>query len=90
MIGWIFGAALIALAIFALLSPLESVRWWATKGEDEVEETFEDVEPGTYPPADVDRFLVYLAGVGDVGGSELSDREDAWLTRLQAELPGRR
>lgn len=87
MIAWIFGAALIALAVFALLSPLESVRWWATKGEEEVEDTFEHARPGTYPPADTDRFIVYLAGVGDVGGSELSDREDEWLTRLQAELP---
>ena len=36
MIAWILGTLAIAALVFVLLSPLESLRWWADRGEREV------------------------------------------------------
>lgn len=89
MISWVFGILVLLLLLFVLLSPLESLRWWADKGEREVKETFTRVPPD---PAVTDatparRFIVYLSGVGTIGGDQVSGREEAWLESLRAALP---
>lgn len=86
---WLLGGA-IALAIaFALLSPLESLRWWARRGAIETRRTFARVGAPT-PAASgplPDRFVVYLSGVGVVSGDGLSQRERAVLDAVAAALP---
>src|SRR5699024_1791582 len=89
VISWVFGILVLLLLLFVLLSPLESLRWWADKGEHEVKETFTRVPPD---PAVTDatparRFIVYLSGVGTIGGDQVSGREEAWLESLRAALP---
>ncbi|NLE96591.1 MAG: hypothetical protein GX596_01190 [Propionibacterium sp.] len=87
MIGWTLLALVVVLVLFVLLSPLESLQWWVAKGEREVAETFDVVapEPGLRTPAR--HYIVYLSGVGTIGGDELSGREEAWLQSLRDELP---
>lgn len=87
MISWVFGVLGLALLAFMLLSPLESLRWWADKGELEVRRTFETL-PDTGAPANpADGFVVYLSGVGTIGGETLSEREEAWLAALKVARP---
>lgn len=86
MIGWLIGTIAVILFLFVLLSPLESLRWWTDKGEHEVRGTFDEV-PSEVPPEHVShRFVVYLSGVGVIGGDGLSTREIAWLNSLDDEL----
>ena len=87
MIAWILGTLAIAALVFVLLSPLESLRWWADRGEREVRDTFELLPEESCADTDSHRFLVYLSGVGVLGGDELSGRELAWLESVAAEVP---
>lgn len=87
MIWWILGIILLLLLLFVLLSPLESLSWWVEKGELEVRETFREVE-APYVASDPGKhYLVYLSGVGTIGGDSLSKREEAWLQTLRDALP---
>lgn len=87
MITWTLGILALILLLFVLLSPLESLRWWVDKGEKEVRETFELVPPEAVAENPARRYVVYLSGVGVVGGDRLSSREEAWLESLRALLP---
>lgn len=87
MITWALGILVLLLLLFMLLSPLESLRWWADKGEKEVRDTFELLPPEAASEDPARRYVVYLSGVGVVGGDKLSGREEAWLETLQEELP---
>ncbi|MBB1484707.1 hypothetical protein H5392_12670 [Tessaracoccus sp. MC1865] len=89
MISWVLGGAALMVAAFVLLSPLESLRWWADKGQAEIAATFDPMRPppqaaGAGPTA----FVVYLSGVAVLSGDTLSDREDAWLAAVAEEVPG--
>lgn len=86
MIEVMVWAIILILFLFVLLSPLESLRWWSDKGEREVQATF-DVVPSEVDEEHVShRFVVYLSGVGVVGGDQLSNRELAWLDTLDDQL----
>lgn len=87
MITWALGILVLLLVFFVLLSPLESLRWWADKGEKEVRRTFELLPPEAAAQDRARRYLVYLSGVGVVGGDRLSVREEAWLESLRDALP---
>ncbi len=86
MISWLIGSVVVILFLFVLLSPLESLRWWADKGEKEVRGTFEVVASEVEEEHRSHRFVVYLSGVGVLGGDELSGREIAWLDSLDDDL----
>ena len=86
---WLVGGALALLVAFGLLAPLESLRWWATRGALETRRTYERVRtpvPTASGPLP-DRFVVYLSGVGVVSGDGLSQRERAVLDAVAAALP---
>lgn len=89
MITWAFWILVLILFLFVLLSPLESLRWWADKGEREVKETFALVaeDPAVAHPGPARRYVVYLSGVGTIGGDQISGREEAWLESLREKLP---
>lgn len=88
MITWVVGGVVLLVFLFVLLSPLESLRWWADKGERELVATFEEVPPLPQHAASSERFVVYLSGVGVLSGDQLSRREAAWLAELDDALPG--
>ncbi len=87
MIVWALGVAVVILFAFVLLSPLESLRWWADKGEVEVRRSFELLPSEHRRETTSHRFVVYLSGVGVLGGDGLSRREEAWLESLREALP---
>ncbi|MFT3876376.1 MAG: hypothetical protein QM708_08150 [Propioniciclava sp.] len=91
MIGWILASAGGLLLLFALLAPLESLRWWSTRGVAEMRRTYALLErhpapgPSGEQPA---RYVLYLSGVGMVDGCTLSARERSFCDDLAAALPG--
>ncbi|GAA4902587.1 hypothetical protein GCM10025789_21670 [Tessaracoccus lubricantis] len=87
MITWVLGGAVLVVAAFVLLSPLESLRWWADKGQAEIAATFEQLPTEGLRPSESTAFVVYLSGVGVLGGDALSDRERAWLDAVGERVP---
>lgn len=92
MIGWLIGIAAGLVLVFALLAPLESLRWWGRRPDapmladlvrDQVDpETARD--PAHPAPR---RYVVYLSGIGAVDGLIDSRRERAMLAALAEALP---
>ncbi|CAM3419610.1 hypothetical protein OCAE111667_09020 [Occultella aeris] len=82
---------LVALALtFALLAPLESLRWWSRRKDAPALEGLARPEAGDGVPAarrDARLFVVYLSGIGAVDGTTDSRREQAVLATLSRELP---
>lgn len=76
--------ALAVLLVYAALSPLESLRWWTSKGRGQGAHTINRLlgEP-RWNPADAPKnYLVYLSGVGALDPSSNSRRERALLQRI--------
>lgn len=90
MIVWLVGTVLVLALVFAALAPLESLRWWSTRGSLEARETVAELtraeESGTggAPPG---RYLVYLSGVGVIDGQSTSGRERAFLEDVARRVP---
>ncbi|TDE91566.1 hypothetical protein EXU48_15580 [Occultella glacieicola] len=82
---------LVALAlIFALLAPLESLRWWSRRKDSAVLDSLARPETDDGVPAlarEARLFVVYLSGIGAVDGTTDSRREQAVLATLAQELP---
>lgn len=87
MIGFVLAVLATAVFVFVLLSPLESLRWWADRGEVEVRRSFEQLTDERSQAAAKGQFVIYLSGVGVIGGDGLSRRESAWLESLQEARP---
>lgn len=86
MIATIALIIVLLVLLFVLLSPLESLDWWASRGELEVRQTLEQAAPEPAREEQASQYLVYLSGVGTLGG-ELSRREQAWLDELARRMP---
>lgn len=91
--SWILITLLVVVLAFVLVSPLESLRWWSSRGEEEVRSSFEIVpghEVRALPAGQEEphRFAVYLSGIGVLAGNELADREQALLQAVKDEIPG--
>lgn len=86
MIVWIVIAVVIGLLVFMLLSPLDSLRWWRSQSGG-LPYDFEVIEPDENTPPPADHYLVYLSGVGVIGGDALDDDEIYFLDELAKELP---
>lgn len=87
MILWTLGVIAAFILILVLLSPLESLRWWADKGEVEVRSSFAVLPSRERATTSSHHFMVYLSGVGVIGGDALSRRELAWLESVEQALP---
>lgn len=91
MIWWIVGVLLCLLVAFALLAPLDSLRWWSSQGAVQARRTIAlTASPhatATVPEGAPQRFVVYLSGIGVVDGSGFSRREQAVWHRVEARLP---
>ena len=74
-----------ALAIAALLSPLEALGWWAGWYKSELDTSFQDFSTAT-PARYVERYVVYLDGINQDEFEYLENVEE-FLERLAAMLP---
>lgn len=79
------GVAIVALAITAALSPLETLSWWAGWTEQDLSDP---------PPAPADGadnrsapFVVYLSGVASISGEHLLRRERIFIDSVRTRLP---
>lgn len=85
--SWILITLLAVVLAFVLVSPLESLRWWSERGEEEVRSSFEIV-PAARPAHEApSRFAVYLSGIGVIAGDELAQRELAFVQALKDDVP---
>jgi pimeloyl-ACP methyl ester carboxylesterase len=95
MMGWILEdlltliyIGLIALLIMALLSPLESLGWWAgwrQRARYQSEATDDDAPRDVAPEAR--HFVVFLSGIGEASGAWRFPEERRFLDRLEPALP---
>ncbi|WP_420112296.1 hypothetical protein [Pseudactinotalea sp.] len=91
MIGMLIAAAVAVLLAFAFLAPLESMRWWTRRTDDDVlgDLTRAEAEPDGVTPLRPQprRFVAYLSGIGTVDGARGSRREKAVLDAVAERLP---
>jgi hypothetical protein len=83
------GIALVGLLVMAVLAPLDSLGWWAgwrTREPDQHAATHP--EAGVDRPAEAERYIVYLSGIGKASGRWSFPEEMDFVARLKQELPG--
>ncbi|MBK8462171.1 MAG: hypothetical protein IPL36_03760 [Nigerium sp.] len=93
MLPWILGNAGGLLLLPALLSPLESLRWWSMRGAAKRRHTYELLEYGpTRHPAGTQpaRYVIYLSGVGMIDGPHppVGPASAGFCDKLAAAPPG--
>jgi hypothetical protein len=96
MIDWLIdnllllvGVAFLALLVMAVLAPLDSLGWWAgwrTRKADQ--QAAPSLDPDAILPAEAERYIVYLSGIGKASGRWSFPEETDFIARLKAELPG--
>src|SRR5688572_15726108 len=84
--------AVAVLIVMALLSPLESLRWWAGWSDEDVKAAapVQAQEAATAPPVPRrgdERYVVWLSGIGSVPGQTQDPFEIAFLSGLRAKVP---
>lgn len=96
-IFWLLIFVLIGFFVAMIISPFESLSWWAgwQTDDDVAEELKEQVgelqtaaaAEENAPPENVDRYLVYLTGIGGFSVDELLPEEVRFLDMLGERLP---
>jgi len=96
MIEWLldeimvlFGIALLALLVMAVLAPLDSLGWWAgwRKRTAEHDDAPRPVSDADLPP-EAERYVVYLSGIGKASGRWSFPEEVEFIAKLKEALPG--
>ncbi|HOC12540.1 MAG TPA: hypothetical protein PKJ61_01495 [Propionicimonas sp.] len=83
---------LIGLGLLVLLAltfaPLESLGWWAREGADEAAATVQELAAIDSGPDDsaYDGYVVYLSGIGAVGGDSVPPEELPLIQNLSSRL----
>jgi hypothetical protein len=82
------GLVIVGVFVWAAMSPLETLGWWAGWFGDEI---YYDQLPSDGPVRQVrpnaDSYVLFLSGVGRVSGETISRREREFLRRLAVALP---
>jgi hypothetical protein len=86
---FLVGIALVALLVMALLAPLDSLGWWAGwRTRKSEQQAAPRRDPDAIQPAEAERYVVYLSGIGKASGRWSFPEEVDFIARLKAELPG--
>jgi len=81
-------AGLAVLIVLLLLSPLESLLWWAGWSDDQVAQAAPVAPAGAVPPRRGDeRYVVWLSGIGSVPGPTEDPFEVRFLAQLRRRVP---
>lgn len=95
---WLLVFLFIGLIAAMLVSPLESLSWWAgwqdedtvvdelQESVEEAEETYEDASEGGVTEPSFERYIVYLTGIGGFSEDEILDEEVRLLSKVNAHL----
>src|SRR5437588_7497712 len=90
----LLGIGLILILLMGLLSPLESMGWWAgwsdvDKDKPKVAGTPKDQETQEITgQSEAGHYVVYLSGIGAIAGDFLEKEEIAFLNKVEARVPG--
>jgi hypothetical protein len=85
LVATLLTVALLGVLVIGMLSPIESLRWWAGwSGQSAAPEV---TTPAASEPAP-DPVVVYLSGIGSISGDELLAEEANFLDLLEPLLPG--
>lgn len=86
-----------SVLIAGFLAPLNALGWWAGWAGQREDDDLLPVEQAALAPAkqpaphvatnEVDHYLVYLSGIGDISGDYLNQRELEFVQALQAAMP---
>lgn len=82
------GVILVGIFVWAALSPIETMGWWAGWFGDKIHDG--GIQPGNETPRlrpNPDAFLLFMSGVGKATGETLSFREQEFLRRLARAVP---
>jgi hypothetical protein len=86
---FLVGIALVALLVMALLAPLDSLGWWAGwRTRKSEQQAAPRRDPDAIQPAEAERYVVYLSGIGKASGRWSFPEEVDFIARLKKELPG--
>jgi len=80
---------LLVLLVLALMSPFESLRWWASRSAEEApapQARPPETEPGPAPVKNA-RYIVWLSGIGSVPGETEDPFELRFLQELRDRVP---
>jgi hypothetical protein len=87
----LLGIGLIIILAVGVLSPLESMGWWAGWSEESKPELPEigppQETPGNTEP-EFSHYVVYLSGIGAIAGDFLEKEEIAFLDKVETRVPG--
>lgn len=78
-----------AIIITALISPFESLGWWAGWYGEKEAAPEDDVQPqaAIAEPTSARNYLVYLSGIGAITDYSIPQEEIAWLDALVTRIP---
>lgn len=85
-VHWLLLVALAVLVVLAVLSPLESLRWWAGWSDDEVAQSAPP-SAAAAPQSDNARYIVWLSGIGSVPGQTEDPFEVRFINELRQRMP---
>ncbi|NKQ37652.1 MAG: hypothetical protein HF973_18830 [Chloroflexi bacterium] len=78
---------LLLIFIMALLSPLETLNWWAGWSHETAKEIDLTPRPDQPLARKATHYAVYLTAIGGVSAKDISSRERHFLNDLQDQLP---
>jgi hypothetical protein len=87
----LLGIGLILILVVGLLSPFESLGWWAGWSEASKPELSKvEPPPGTQTSIEPEfsHYVVYLSGIGAISGDFLENYEIDFLDKVEARVPG--
>lgn len=78
--------------VWGTIAPVGTLVWWIDRGEKKLAQRSQKLEAllengATPEEGDKSCYIVFLTGVGDLSGDELTDGETAFLERLEQDQP---
>jgi len=90
LIGTLVGAAVIGIILMAVISPLESMGWWAgwvgVEKTPETDEQMEELQKKAEEVDEIDHYVVFLTGIAGVDQEIYMPEEQEFLRRLGQSL----
>ena len=87
MIGAVAGTILVLVFVFALLSPLESLRWWSRQGQIQSRELLRLPDKAVPDTRRGSRYVIYMSGIGVIDGTRNSGAEQRVMAELRRRMP---
>jgi hypothetical protein len=90
MISAVLLGILVVVFLFLAIGPLESLSWWSEEGADEARETVAEIrsrQQSAGGETPYTGYVVYLSGIGAIGGDSIPPEEAPLIEALRSRLP---